>query len=125
MSANCTVQSAISNATHPPCDNDVRREYANQTNQSFDLICVHTSYTATKNKRYSHIQVRISCIFCKGARRAERSGDVQQNAGATVAVARTMAGFMSVGIVDRSAGVNGDGNVRDVPESILSVGVRP
>lgn len=58
------------------------------------------------------------------ARHAERIGDVQQNAGATVAVAQTIAGFMRVGVVDRAMGATGDGNSCDVPELILSDGVR-
>lgn len=58
------------------------------------------------------------------ARQAERSGDVPQNAGATVAVTQNMAGFMRVGIVDRAVGVTGNGNSCDVPELILSDGVR-
>ena len=58
------------------------------------------------------------------ASHAERSGDVQQSAGATVAVAQTMAGFMRVGIVDRAMGATGNGNSCDVPELILGDGVR-
>lgn len=58
------------------------------------------------------------------ASHAERSGDVQQSAGATVAVAQTMAGFMRVGIVDRALGATGNGNSCDVPELILGDGVR-
>ncbi|WP_080439887.1 IS66 family insertion sequence element accessory protein TnpA [Burkholderia ubonensis] len=58
------------------------------------------------------------------ARQAERSGDAQQNAGATVAVAQTMAGFMRVGIVDRAVGGTGNVNSCDVPELILGDGVR-
>ena len=58
------------------------------------------------------------------ASHAERSGDVQQSAGATVAVAQTMAGFMRVGIVDRAMGATGNGNSCDVPELILGNGVR-
>ena len=58
------------------------------------------------------------------ASHAERSGDVQQSAGATVAVAQTMAGFMRVGIVDRATGATGNGNSCDVPELILGDGVR-
>lgn len=58
------------------------------------------------------------------ASHAERSGDVQQSAGATVAVAQPTAGFMRVGIVDRALGVTGNGNSCDVPELILSDGVR-
>lgn len=58
------------------------------------------------------------------ARHAERSGDVQRNAGAAVAVAQTMAGFMRVGIVDRAVSTPGAGNSCDVPELILSDGVR-
>lgn len=58
------------------------------------------------------------------ARHAERSGEVQLNAGATVAVAQTRAGFMRVGIVDRAIGATGNGNSCDVPELILGDGVR-
>lgn len=58
------------------------------------------------------------------ASHAERSGDVQQSAGATVAVAQTMAGFMRVGIVDRAMGATGNGDSCDVPELILGDGVR-
>ena len=58
------------------------------------------------------------------ARHAERSGDVQQNAGATVALAQTMAGFMRVGIVDRAMDATGNGSSCDVPELILGNGVR-
>lgn len=58
------------------------------------------------------------------ASHAERSGDVRQSAGATVAVAQTMAGFMRVGIVDRAMGATGNGNSCDVPELILGDGVR-
>lgn len=58
------------------------------------------------------------------ASHAERSGDVQQNAGATAAVAQTLAGFMRVGIVDRAIGATGNGNSCDVPELILGDGVR-
>lgn len=58
------------------------------------------------------------------ARQAERSGDMQQNAGAAVAVAQTVAGFMRVGIVDRAMGATGNGNSCDVPELILGDGVR-
>jgi hypothetical protein len=58
------------------------------------------------------------------ASHAERSGDVQQSAGATVAVAQTMAGFMRVGIVDRAMGATGNGNSCDMPELILGDGVR-
>ena len=58
------------------------------------------------------------------ASHAERSGDVQQSAGATVAVAQTMAGFMRVGIVDRAMGATGNGNSCDAPELILGDGVR-
>lgn len=58
------------------------------------------------------------------ASHAERSGDVQQSAGATVAVAQTMAGFMRVGIVDRAMGATGSGDSCDVPELILGDGVR-
>lgn len=58
------------------------------------------------------------------ARHAERSGDVQQSAGATVALARNMAGFMRVGIVDRAMDATGNGSSCDVPELILGDGVR-
>ncbi len=58
------------------------------------------------------------------ARHAERSGDVQQNAGATVALARNMAGFMRVGIVDRAMDATVNGSSCDVPELILGDGVR-
>jgi hypothetical protein len=58
------------------------------------------------------------------ARHAERSGDVQQNAGATVAFARNMAGFMHVGIVDRATDATGNGSSCDVPELILGDGIR-
>ena len=58
------------------------------------------------------------------ARHAERSGDVQQDAGATVALARNMAGFMRVGIVDRAMDATGNGSSCDVPELILGDGVR-
>ena len=58
------------------------------------------------------------------ARHAERSGDAQQNAGATVALARNMAGFMRVGIVDRAMDAAGNGSSCDVPELILGDGVR-
>lgn len=58
------------------------------------------------------------------ARHAERSGEAQVNAGATVAVAQAMAGFMRVGIVDRAIGASSDGNSCDVPELILGDGVR-
>lgn len=58
------------------------------------------------------------------ARQAERSGDIQQNAGATVAVAQTMAGFMRVGIVDRAMDATGNTHSCDVPELILGDGVR-
>jgi hypothetical protein len=57
------------------------------------------------------------------ARQAERSGDIQ-NAGATVAVAQTVAGFMRVGIVDRAVGATGNGNSCDMPELILGDGIR-
>lgn len=58
------------------------------------------------------------------ARHAERSGEVQQNAGATVALARNVAGFMRVGIVDRAMDATGNGSSCDVPELILGDGVR-
>ena len=58
------------------------------------------------------------------ARQVERSSDVPQNTGATVAVAQNMAGFMRVGIVDRAVGAAGNGNSCDVPELILGDGVR-
>ena len=58
------------------------------------------------------------------ARHAERSGDVQQHAGATVALTRNMAGFMRVGIVDRAMDATGNGSSCDVPELILGDGVR-
>lgn len=58
------------------------------------------------------------------ARHAERSGEAQQNAGAAVAVAQTMAGFMRVGIVDHAIGATGNCNSCDVPELILGDGVR-
>ncbi|WP_254367212.1 hypothetical protein [Paraburkholderia sp. NMBU_R16] len=58
------------------------------------------------------------------ARHAERSGDVRQNAGATVALARNVAGFMRVGIVDRAMDATGNGSSCDVPELILGDGVR-
>ena len=58
------------------------------------------------------------------ASHAERSGDVQQSAGATVAVAQIMAGFMRVGIVDRAMGATGNGNSCDVPKLILGDGSR-
>jgi hypothetical protein len=58
------------------------------------------------------------------ARQAERSGDVPQNAGATVAVAQNMAGSMRVGIVDRSVGVTSNASAFDVPELILGDGIR-
>lgn len=57
------------------------------------------------------------------ARQAERSGDIQ-NAGATVSVAQTVAGFMRVGIVDRAVGASGNGSPCDVPELILGDGIR-
>jgi hypothetical protein len=57
------------------------------------------------------------------ARQAERSGDIQ-NVGATVAAARTVAGFMRVGIVDRAVGASGNGSPCDVPELILGDGIR-
>jgi hypothetical protein len=57
------------------------------------------------------------------ARQAERSGDIQ-NAGATVAVAQTVAGFMRVGIVDRAVGATGNGNSCDMPELIWGDGIR-
>ncbi|MBV8523510.1 MAG: hypothetical protein JOY71_15530 [Acetobacteraceae bacterium] len=49
---------------------------------------------------------------------------MQQNAGATVAVAQTVAGFMRVGIVDRAGDATGNGNACDVPELILGDGIR-
>lgn len=55
---------------------------------------------------------------------AERSGDVQQNTGATVAVAQSIAGFMRVGIVDRAVGVSGNTSTCEVPELILGDGIR-
>jgi hypothetical protein len=58
------------------------------------------------------------------ARHAERSGDMQQNAGATIAAAQTMAGFMRVGIVDRAMSGTGNGNSCDVPKLILGDGIR-
>ena len=58
------------------------------------------------------------------ARHAERSGDIQQNADATVAAAQTVAGFMRVGIVDRAVDATGNGNSCDVPELILGDGIR-
>ncbi|MFX1716004.1 hypothetical protein [Paraburkholderia sp. A1RO-5L] len=58
------------------------------------------------------------------ARYAERSGDVQQNSGATVSLARNMAGFMRVGIVDCAMDATGNGSSCDVPELILGDGVR-
>ena len=58
------------------------------------------------------------------ARHAERSGDVAQNAGAAAAVAQTTVGFMRVGVVDLAMGAAGTGNSCDVPELILSDGVR-
>jgi hypothetical protein len=58
------------------------------------------------------------------ARQAERSGDVQQNTGATVAVAQSMAGFMRVGTVDRAVGVSGNTSACEVPELILGDGIR-
>ena len=58
------------------------------------------------------------------ARHAERSGEVQQNVGATIAVARTAADFMRVGIVDRAMDAAGNGSSCDVPELVLGDGVR-
>ncbi|WP_199189449.1 hypothetical protein [Trinickia dabaoshanensis] len=49
---------------------------------------------------------------------------MQQNAGATLAVAQSMAGFMRVGIVDRAMGATVNGNACEVPELILGDGVR-
>jgi hypothetical protein len=58
------------------------------------------------------------------ARQAERSGETAHAASATGAVSQSMAAFMRVGIVDRGAGVTGNGNVCEVPELILGDGVR-
>ena len=58
------------------------------------------------------------------ARHAERSGEVQQNAGATITAAQSVAGFMRVGIVDRAMDATGNGSPCDVPELILGDGVR-
>lgn len=58
------------------------------------------------------------------ARQAERRGDTAHAASATDEVSQPIAGFMRVGIVDRAVGATGTGNSCDVPELILSDGIR-